>query len=130
MTPHPLLLKPHREIMFHARRAHMSIQIVIDRVVEVQETGKQAGVDIQLLRAVDEGAVEMVGPHLAGGVEAVAPVEDAGGGAFAIRFGVDGEFEVVEGRAVGDSELRALVSSCRLHGTWRPQARRRVVGWC
>ena len=76
----------------------MSIPRHIDRVIEFQSIQEEwAGVEIQHLIAVLEGAVEVVGPHLAGGVEAVTAVENARGRAFAIWFCVDCELELVKG---------------------------------
>ena len=63
--------------------------------------GKRAGVEIQLLLAVEEGAVEFVGLHLVGGVEAIATVVDAGGMAFAVRFGVDDEIRACRRARLG-----------------------------
>lgn len=91
----------------------MSIPRHIDGVIEIQITREErAGVEIQLLIAVHEGAVEAVGLHLAGGVEAVTAVENARGRALAILFCVDCKFELVKGFPLILSDgLREVTSS-------------------
>ena len=129
MTPNLLLSDARRHVVSQTRQREMSIQRTIDRMVGFPPIGKRAGVEIQLLLAVDEGAVEFVGLHLVRGVEAIATVLDAGSMAFAVRSGVDGELELVEERAFVDSEGVVLVVSVypALVSFWRPEGSREAV---
>ena len=98
MTPRIPVIAVRRKGNLQARGSIMSIQRMIDRMVEIPGADFGAGEETQALVARDEGAVETVRLHLAGGVEAVAAVEDAGGRAFAVLLGVYRELEIGEGR--------------------------------